>query len=197
MKSGTPRKSASVLRSIGHSATLALVRCRDIVLPSRKPESARQVPLLWKAIGVGIVCAIFAFLYSWVNGSVPHRRSVVAAHASQLRTVNQARSTSATKVPILVPERHNEPETAFVLSPSPDFQHIGPVSIKLRAVHPDRKSCDFTLKISNGREWNQLEVKVNRPIPLVRGRRSTQLVVKEIFANSVSAYISEVRKGGA
>jgi hypothetical protein len=186
MNSVPPTQSASALRNIGHSTLRAIANFRD------------RVPLLWKAITIGVICAFCAFIYFLLTGSFAYRnigeiKPIFDAGNTVKATENRGRATSATQVPIVVPEeRHAHHLAEFILSPSSEFQHIGPVSIRLKGAHPALKTCDLVLKISNGHEWNQTG-RVNQPVPLVRGARSTQLVITEVRANSVSAYISEAR----
>jgi hypothetical protein len=185
MNSSIPTQSASVLRNIGHSTSLLFARFRG------------RIPIMWKAIGIGVICAVSAFLYFLFAGSL-NNRSVAeigpAANATGIASAksNQAHAKSTTETPVVVPpQRRAQHDAEFILSPSSEFQHIGPVSIRLKAAHPADKTCDLVLKISNGHEWNQIG-RVNHPVPLVRGKRSTQLVITDISANSVSAYIGVV-----
>jgi hypothetical protein len=149
---------------------------------------------MWKAVGIAIVCAVSAFLYFLFAGSLVYRSVAeigpgATAKAASRVAGTQTPSKSATETPVVVPQQHRAQHDAeFILSPSSEFQHIGPVSIRLKAAHPDLKTCDLVLKISNGREWNQIG-RLNAPVPLVRGKRSTQLVITQISANNVSAYI--------
>lgn len=152
---------------------------------------------MWKAIGIGVICAVSAFFYLLFAGSLEERSVAegrTAVHASGVSgaPASQASAKRTTETPVVVPrERRAQHDAEFILSPSSEFQHIGPVSIRLKAAHPDLKTCDLVLKISNGREWNQT-ARLNSPVPLVRGKRSTQLVITDIFPSSVAAYIGVV-----
>ncbi len=192
MNLGTPTQPASGLRTLEHSSL-------------RRPPPTH---LIWKAIGVAAICAVAAFLLFLVDRSLKYRRSFSEADTvaegkpvsrpaqNPTAPLTRAPASSTTEVPVVVPDRTAQPhDTEFILSPTTEFQHLGSVSIRLKAVHPARDTCDFVLKISNGREWNQLELKVNQPVPLVKGSRSTQLVVSRIFENSVSAHIDSVSAG--
>jgi hypothetical protein len=182
MNSGIPSQSASALRNVGHS----FIRLQD------------KIPLMWKAIGIGIICAVSAFVYFLFAGSREYRGNVaeIGTTADARSGLHAAAATqppaSATQVPISVPKQHRASQDAeFILSPSSEFQRIGPVYIRLKAAHPALKTCDLVLRISNGHEWNQTG-RLNQPVPLVKGKRSTQLVITQVFANSVSAYIGVV-----
>jgi hypothetical protein len=185
MNSSTPPQSASALRNTGHSASQAFARFQG------------RIPVMWKAIGIAAICAVSAFLYFLFAGSLSNRSVAEIGPAADARgtpsaTASQARAKSATETPVVVPQQHRAQHDAeFILSPSSEFQRIGPVYIRLKAAHPALKTCDLVLRISNGHEWNQTG-RLNTPVPLVKGKRSTQLVITDIFANSVSAYIGVV-----
>jgi hypothetical protein len=152
---------------------------------------------MWKAIGIAVICAVSAFLYFLFAGSLSNRSAaeigpIADAKGAPQAAANQTRAKSATETPVVVPQQHRAQHDAeFILSPSSEFQRIGPVYIRLKAAHPALKTCDLVLRISNGHEWNQTG-RLNTPVPLVKGKRSTQLVITDIFANSVSAYIGVV-----
>jgi hypothetical protein len=152
---------------------------------------------MWKAMGIGILCAVAAFLYFLLTGSIEYRSVPEIGPAAAGKSIGAAPSkrtpaVSETQTPVLVPPEHRvQHDSEFILSPSSEFQHIGPVSIRLTAAHPELKTCDLVLRISKGREWNQTG-RVNKPVPLVKGKRSTQLVITEIGLNSVTAYIGVV-----
>lgn len=180
MTSATKMQSAKVLRIVWQS---------------------RPVPSIWKAAGMSVVCACAAFSYLWVSQSVQYYRSTAEAATLSADAAQQSGGAAAkpgakpqvSNVPIVVSLRPNEHETEFTLAQSNKMQQMGPISIRLRAVHPDNKSYDVTLQINKGHEWNKLNVKVNEPIPLLRGRHSNQLVVYAIFPNRVSGYIERVQ----
>ena len=179
MNSSTPPGSASPFRNAG-SHTYS--RLRD------------RIPLVWKAVGIGILCAILAFLYFLLRGSLEYRNVATIGPAEDAKTATPAaeRAKSETATPVVVSPQHPvQHDSEFILSPSSEFQHIGPVSIRLKAAHPEQKTCDLVLRISKGREWNQTG-RMNTPVPLVKGKRSTQLVITEISRNSVTAYIGVV-----
>jgi hypothetical protein len=145
---------------------------------------------MWKAVGIASACAIAAFLYFWFAGSLEYRDvAEVGSTAGSRGIAHAASNQNSTETSVVVSSRAAH-DAEFILSPSSEFQHIGPVSIKLKAAHPALKTCDLVLRISNGREWNQIG-HVNQPVPLVRGKRSTQLVITDVSANSVTAYIGE------
>ena len=151
---------------------------------------------MWKAIGIGVLCAVAAFLYFLLRGSLEYRSVATIGPAADAKTAADGPPSQATKsqtqTPVVVSRQHQvQHDSEFILSPSSDFQHIGPVSIRLKAAHPELKICDLVLRISKGREWNQTG-RINTPVPLVKGKRSTQLVITEISANSVTAYIGVV-----
>jgi hypothetical protein len=150
---------------------------------------------MWKAIGIGMLCAVVAFLYFLFAGSLEYRGVAEIGPAAEAKTVGsspQRLPKSETQTPVVVPPQHRvQHDSEFILSPSSEFQHIGPVSIRLKAAHPELKTCDLVLRISKGHEWNQTG-RINTPVPLVKGKRSTQLVITEIGPNSVTAYIGVV-----
>jgi hypothetical protein len=151
---------------------------------------------MWKAIGIGILCAVVAFLYFLLTGSLEYRSVATIGPAAEAKTAGSAppkqTAKSQTDTPVVVSQQHRvQHDSEFILSPSSEFQHIGPVSIRLKAAHPGEKICDLVLRISKGHEWNQTG-RLNTPVPLVKGKRSTQLVITEISANSVTAYIGVV-----
>jgi hypothetical protein len=163
---------------------------------------AHSLPSVGRAFGLAIVCACAAFSYFWVNQSIRYRRSTadtpsatVLAEASQQQpTATKAKmGKNAPTVAVVVPKGRNAHETEFTLAESNELQRMGPISIRLRAVHPANSSYDVTLRINQGHEWNKVNVKVNEPIPLLRGRHSNQLVVYAIFQNHVSGYIERVQ----
>jgi hypothetical protein len=187
MNSSTPPQSASALRNTRHSASRAFARFQG------------RIPVMWKAIGIAAICAVSAFLYFLFAGSLKSRGVAeigpADARGATVAAANQAHAKSATETPVVVPQQHRAQHDAeFILSPSSEFQRIGPVYIRLKAAHPALKACDLVLRISNGHEWNQTG-RLNVPVPLVKGKRPTQLVITQVFANSVSAYIGVVPNG--
>jgi hypothetical protein len=184
MNSSTPPGPASPFRNAGHSASHSYARLRD------------RIPLLWKAIGIGVLCAVVAFLYFLFTGSLEYKSVAEIGPAAEARTAASAppkqSAKSETPTPVVVPPQHRvQHDSEFILSPSSEFQHIGPVSIRLKAAHPEQDTCDLVLRISKGHEWNQTG-RINKPVPLVKGKRSTQLVITQIAPNSVTAYIGVV-----
>jgi hypothetical protein len=184
MNSSTPPGSASPFRNAVNSASRANTRLWD------------RIPLLWKAVGISLACAVIAFLYFLFTGSLESRSVAEIGPAAEAKTMapttTPKQAKSETQTPVVVPpEHHVQQLSEFILSPSSEFQHIGPVSIRLKAAHPELKTCDLVLRISKGHEWNQTG-RINKPVPLVKGKRSTQLVITEIAPNSVKAYISVV-----
>ncbi|HEY6991955.1 MAG TPA: hypothetical protein VH369_26415 [Bryobacteraceae bacterium] len=191
MTSAIPAAPSGLAEDLYHSAPMVLVRypIEESFVPGWVPKG-----LTMKALVLALFCATLAFLLS----ATRERKLIPGAPAVHAPIVPEQQTRAAERTPapqpqrLVIPERPDRKITEFRLAPSPEFQSLGTVKLRITALNAERGSYNLAVRI-RGREFTRKNVKVKQAVKLHSGRKATapEIVVGAIVQNRAWGYLSE------